>query len=106
MIFLRKRFYKSFFRQPFPANTYLLKVNNRNIRKRFELCSELTNRSGAFIVNFEHILPLFLVFLLLTLNKKKSARFVNEKPFDFLLFIHIYMCTAPNMCYFCCMFYS
>ena len=25
-------------------------------------------RSGVFIVNFEHISPLFLVFLLLTLN--------------------------------------
>ena len=26
----------------FPANTYLLKVNNRNTRKRYEICSELT----------------------------------------------------------------
>ena len=29
-------------------------------------------RSGVFIVNFEHILHLFLVFLFLTLNKKKN----------------------------------
>ena len=28
-------------------------------------------RSGVFIVNFEHISHVFLVFLLLTLNKKK-----------------------------------
>ena len=44
-----------------PADIYLLKVNNRNTRR---------NRchSGVFIVNFEHILHLFLVFLLLTLN--------------------------------------
>ena len=41
---------------------YLLKVNNRNTRKRCEICS------GVFIVNFEHILHLVLVFLLLTLN--------------------------------------
>ena len=27
--------------------------------------------SGAFIVNFEHILHLFLVFLLLTLDKRE-----------------------------------
>ena len=30
-------------------------------------------RSGVFIVNFEHILDLFLVFLLLTLNKQMLA---------------------------------
>ena len=56
---------------------YLLKVNNRNNRTRCEICSELTikiperrqwRRSGIFIVNFEHILHLVLVFLLLTLN--------------------------------------
>ena len=42
------------------------------------MCSELTiktperrrlRRSGVFMVNFEHISYLFLVFLLLTLNK-------------------------------------
>ena len=31
--------------------------------------SAISNRSGVFIVNFERILHLFLVFLLLTLNK-------------------------------------
>ena len=40
---------------------YLFKANNRNTRKRCELCSKLTiktrhwRRSGIFIVNFEHI---------------------------------------------------
>ena len=47
---------------------YLFKVNNRNTRKRCEICSKLTiktpkrryrRRSGMFIVNFEHILHLF-----------------------------------------------
>ena len=47
-----------------PANSYLLKVNNRNTRKRCEICLKLTIRtperrqwrsSGVFIVNFEHI---------------------------------------------------
>ena len=42
-----------------PAGTYLLKVNNRNIKRR---------RFGIFIVNFELISQLVLVFLLLTLN--------------------------------------
>ena len=61
----------------YPAGIYLLKVNTRNTRKRCEICSKLTTkiperrhwrRSGIFIVNFEHISHLVLVFLLLTLN--------------------------------------
>ena len=60
-----------------PANTYLFKVNNRKTEKSCEICSKLTiktperrqpRRSGIFI-NFEYISHLFLVFLLLTLNK-------------------------------------
>ena len=56
---------------------YLLKVKNRNTRTRCEICSKLTiktperrqwSRFGVFIVNFEHISHLVLVFLLLTLN--------------------------------------
>ena len=55
----------------------MFKVNNRNTRTRCEICSKLTiktaerrhwRRSGVFIANFEHILHLVLVFLLLTLN--------------------------------------
>ena len=59
-----------------PVNIYLFKFNNRNTRTRWEICSKLTikiperrqwRRSGVFI-NFEHILHLALMFLLLTLN--------------------------------------
>ena len=66
------------YQTPIPANIYLYKINNRNTRKRCEICSKLTiktperrqwRRSGVFIVNFEHILHLILVFLLLALNK-------------------------------------
>ena len=59
----------------FPANIYLLKVNNRDTRKRCEICSKLTikSRSGVFIVNFEHISHLFLVFLLSVLNMQMLA---------------------------------
>ena len=41
----------------FPAGIYLLTVNNRNTRTRFEICSKLTikTRSGVFIVNFEQV---------------------------------------------------
>ena len=57
-----------------PADIYLLKVNNRNTRARCEICSKLTikiperRRSGIFIVNFDHISHLALLFPLLTLN--------------------------------------
>ena len=63
---------------PFIAGNYFFKVNNRNTRTRCEICSKLTRktperrhwrRSGVFIVNFEHISHLALVFLLLTLNR-------------------------------------
>ena len=65
------------FNRPFPVGIYLLKVNNRNARARCKMCSKLTiktperrqwRRSGVFIVNFEYISHLVLVFLLLTLN--------------------------------------
>ena len=51
-----------------PAIIYLFKLNNRNTRKRCEICSKLTvktpernhwHRSAIFVVNFEHILHLF-----------------------------------------------
>ena len=64
----------------------MFKVNDRNTRKRREICSRLTikileqrhlRRSGVLIVNFEHISHLFLVFLLLTLNMEMFAGFVK-----------------------------
>ena len=60
------------------ANIYLFKVSNRNTRKSCEIYTTLTiktpergqlYRSGVFIVNFEHISHLFLLFLLLTLHE-------------------------------------
>ena len=59
----------------FPVNIYLLKVNNKNTKKRCEKYSNLTIKapekthwccSSVFIANIFHF---FLVFLLLTLNK-------------------------------------
>ena len=60
-----------------PNPQILLKVNNRNTRTRCEICSKLTIKtlewrhwrlSGVFIVNFEHISHLALLFLKLTLS--------------------------------------
>ena len=63
----------------YPPSNYLFKVNNR---KNSEICSNLTTKtlerchwrrqwrlSSVFIVNFEHISLIVVVFLLLTLNK-------------------------------------
>ena len=56
----------------------LFKVNNRSTTKRCQICLKLTiktpercywRRSDVFSANFEHISHLFLVFLLLSLNK-------------------------------------
>ena len=58
------------------VNINLIIVNNRNTRKRYEICSKLTlktpqqrhcRRSGVFIVNFERISHLFLAFQLFQL---------------------------------------
>ena len=56
----------------YPANVYLFKANSRNTIKRCDTCSKLTS-FGVFIVNFEHISHLSLVFLLLTLSKQMLA---------------------------------
>ena len=53
-----------------PADTYLLKFNNRNARTRCKICSKLTKKSperwycsGVFIANFEHISHVVLASL-------------------------------------------
>ena len=55
----------------------MFKVNDKNTKTRCEAYSELTvktpessiSRFGAFIVNFEYISHLVLVFLLLALSR-------------------------------------
>ena len=52
-----------------PAGIYLFIMNNKNTKARCETSSKLTIKNVfVFIVNFEHISYLVLVFLLLTLN--------------------------------------
>ena len=66
----------------------MFKVNNRDTRTRFEICSKLTmktperrhwRRSGVFIINFELVSHLVLVFLLLTLNRLMLAGLVRHR---------------------------
>ena len=75
----------------FQAGNCMFKFNNRNTRARCEICSRLTikaperrqlSRSDVFIVNFEYISHLVLVFPLLTLSKEMPAGLV---PFFHLL---------------------
>ena len=54
---------------PYPANIYLFKVNNRNIRKRCETRLKLTIKTPEREL-WTYISQFFLVFLLLTLNSK------------------------------------
>ena len=76
-------------KSPTPASIYLLKVNNIKSRTKCEIHSKLTikiperrqwRRSGIFIVYFEHISHLILVFLLLSLNMYLPAgHIIREK---------------------------
>ena len=67
----------------YPSKIYLFRFDNRSTRKRCETCSNLTiktpewsqwHRTGTFIVNFEHISHLFLLFLLLLWTSKYLPR--------------------------------
>ena len=60
------------------ANIYLLKVSNKNSRKRCDICSNLTlkrsdrlqwSRCDVFINDFKHMWHLFLVLVLFSFNK-------------------------------------
>ena len=83
-------------------NIYLFKVNNRNTRARCKICLKLTIKtqenvidcsvmsscqmtsSGCFFcwfVSFEHISPLVLVFLLLSLNRSLPVGWCYEEPY-------------------------
>ena len=61
----------------FPANIYLSKFS----KKKSEICLKLTikrrswRRPDVFVLKFEHISHLLLVFLLLTLNRQMLAGF-------------------------------
>ena len=62
-----------------PSRLLHVKVNNRNTRTRCEICPKLTIKIPeqrhwrVFIVNFENISHLILVYLLLNLNMQLPA---------------------------------
>ena len=69
--------------QQFPAGIYLLNVNNK---KHVQTWSKLTTTperrnwhlSGVFIINFQHISPLVLLFLLFTLYMQLLVGLVTK----------------------------
>ena len=72
----------------------MFKVNKRNTRTSCEISSTLTiktperrqyHHSDVFIVNFEYISLLVLVFLLLTLNSVTRIIVTFDNVFIFLL---------------------
>ena len=108
----------------FPVSFYLFKVNNRNRRKRCEICSKVTtktpkrshrHRSSVFIFNVQHFLHHSLVFLLFTVSMylfsglievKISTDDWKTKIFGFLLICRtllfsfmVFLCTH-------CFYYS
>ena len=70
--------FKAYKYEAYLAGNCMFKFNNRNTRTRCEISPKLTikiperrhwRRTGIFIVNFEHISRLVLVFILLTLSR-------------------------------------
>ena len=95
-------------RRMIPANICLLKFNNKNSRKMCEIFWKLTIKtterrqwrcSGVFIVNFKHILHLFVVFLLLTLNKQILAEY-NVNSFYLAHSSQCYISLPPENSWF------
>ena len=77
VLFKTSMFVNSYSQNSTPVGIYLLKVNNRNIRTRCEICSKLTiktlgrgqwRRSGVFIVNFEHVITRWDMSWLFNIN--------------------------------------
>ena len=76
-----------------PGGIYLLEVNYGNIRTIGEICSKLTiktleqnqwRRPGVFIVNFEQLSHIVLVFPWLTLRKQMPGEFTSFRKFHYI----------------------
>ena len=77
MRFHNQLLFPKFFPKTCPAGLYLFKINNGNTRPMCEIRSKLTvtkpkrrcYRSGVFILNFEQIPHIVMVFQFLALNR-------------------------------------
>ena len=59
-IFVTNQMRITFLMLSLPANIYLFKVDNRNTRKRCEICSKLTTRHQKDVIDVEVISQFFL----------------------------------------------
>ena len=58
-----------------PANIFWFKLNNKKTQLAIKTPERSHwRRSGVYIDNFEHVSPLFLVFLLMALNKYEKMK--------------------------------
>ena len=76
----------------------MLKASDANTRKRCAICSNLTiktsgqhhgRHSGAFIINFEYISHLLLVFVLWTFIRATFVELSEEKSRNLPSFISV-----------------
>ena len=74
---------------PFFLNTYMLKVNNRATREKWEVCSELTiktpeqhqrQRPGVFVVNWTNLTPCSSVSIVSSVSLASRIWWVNQYP--------------------------
>ena len=95
----------------YPVGNYMFKVNNRNTGGRCEIGYKLTmkkperwqrRRSGVFIVNFEHILHLVLVFLYFCIYFEQ----VNAGWLEDWIHIQIFVCKSFKCNAVSCIYYS
>ena len=89
-----KEFRPSVFIDTFPGSIYLFKVYSRNTCIIFGICSKLTikapegrhwRRFGVFIVKFEQISNIILMFLFLTFSKELIHHNILQINLVFLL---------------------
>ena len=78
-------------RYPISAGNYMFKVNYKNTRTRWKICSKLTiktpeqrhwYRFGVFIVNIKQISHLVLVYLMLILRRKMPPGLLQTSRSD------------------------
>ena len=86
----QKNFAYPFLARKDPANTYLLKVNNRKSRKRCEICSKLTIKTPE---------RRLLVFLLLTLNNKINRTDDWSTEFSINSFVKVIFWSVFVVCH-------
>ena len=103
-----KRVFSSCFRISNPANIYLFKIINKNIWKRYHICSDLMIDTRAalltsfwclycvFIVSFYRISHIFLVHLMPTLSRYLFTGKVAWRNFAIVFLLLLILLCQPN----------